>query len=207
MKTLNLLFGLQAGKPSFYCHHCCSNEKGTFGEFNKNEVWQERYDLLESNGFSKERAALFQSIQHTNYQLPWLHIWIGIGGDVVDLVRKEALKIDLKIYDGKNNFKEFNFLEDQLKSKVKNSFKHNDVKKQQDKIEELEDQLKTHTTILGEIQDMIKIIMEDSELEEELPEVCQHVEGCLVDLLKIFLPGRLDQRDWIRCGNASCRKW
>jgi hypothetical protein len=90
---------------------------------------------------------------------------------------------------------------------IKKLRKNKDIERLSNELMGLEVEFSTHRTVIDEIQIVIDSILDNSEINEELPEQCTNPQGCLVDELKVFLPGRCNGKDWIQCGNELCHRW
>jgi hypothetical protein len=97
-----LVYGLLSGSPRFFCVHCNATHEGKFANYDPNrDDLIERKDLNEINeSESKVRHALFKTIPHTNYICPFLHVWLTVGVDIINVIRKAAINVDLKSIQG-----------------------------------------------------------------------------------------------------------
>lgn len=70
---------------------------------------------------------------------------------------------------------------------------------------EINEKNQLNLAIVDEINDIIKLVMQRQAIDEELPDKCQHREGCLVESMRIYLPGRINKKDQIEC--SKCQNW
>uniref|UniRef100_A0A914E9Q1 Zinc finger PHD-type domain-containing protein n=1 Tax=Acrobeloides nanus TaxID=290746 RepID=A0A914E9Q1_9BILA len=194
LKLQSSCYGLMAGKPKFYCIRCFTSETGTYEEFDKNAVYKKRTDWFdESNKFNKERKPLFATIATSNFIIPFLHIFLTLGADVINVMRTQALKLDIK-----------SISDEKLEQKLQQLSKNKELRELQKEHEKTTQEIKSQLELYDTVQLILSHILQRKNVDEELSETCDS-DSCFVQHLNINLPGRINGKDYIACNSCkSC---
>uniref|UniRef100_A0A914DRD3 Uncharacterized protein n=1 Tax=Acrobeloides nanus TaxID=290746 RepID=A0A914DRD3_9BILA len=196
-KCMSCVFGLAGTKCKYPCIYCTEGFEGKYGlvEFEKVSDLRPDHPFTDED-FSKTNSSLFKSIPPSQYNLPFLHIFLRIGTDMVNQLKKAIWR-----YDGK-------FLtENVINTKISEYYDNKDLTKISTNLsqvdEEIEDNQHKQARMHSIISDLEKRTRKFGDLTA-VGDVCNNPDGCLAHDLELVLPRRSTQ-DWIQCSGKGCQ--
>lgn len=101
-KCMSCVYGLAGTKCKYPCIYCTEGFEGKYGlvEFEKVSDLRPDHPFTDED-FSKTNSSLFKSIPPSQYNLPFLHIFLRIGTDMVNQLKKTIWRYDGKFLTGK----------------------------------------------------------------------------------------------------------